>query len=255
MRYALVNGQKQEAQRGLAGECQGCRLPVLAKCGTVRVKHWAHRGKCAGDVWWEPETEWHRSWKGQFPDEWQEIIHTSDTGEKHIADVKTDHDFVLEFQHSQIATEERNARNSFYKKLVWVVDATRRKRDKPKFLELLSKGVRGTGKPSLLRLAGYLDECALLRDWAGSPTPVFFDFGEVILWYMLPNSSINLAYVIEFPREYFVNLHRNGNLMRRDLEFWFGGPKEVSPRQVPEQTRRLRPAPSFQLRPRRHFRF
>lgn len=50
--------------------------------------------------------------------------HTDEeSGEKHIADVKTDSGWVLEFQHSNINPKERLSRNSFYPKLVWVVDA------------------------------------------------------------------------------------------------------------------------------------
>ena len=41
------------------------------------------------------------SWKNQFPTEWQEIIQRGNTGEKHIADVKTKDGWVIEFQHSE----------------------------------------------------------------------------------------------------------------------------------------------------------
>jgi hypothetical protein len=41
---------------------------------------------------------------------WQEIVHRSDSGEKHIADVKTDHGWVIEFQHSYLNPEERRSR-------------------------------------------------------------------------------------------------------------------------------------------------
>ena len=57
--------------------------------------HWAHRGSRFCDPWWENETEWHRSWKGQFPVNWQEVVHQAETGEKHIADVKTEVDGTL----------------------------------------------------------------------------------------------------------------------------------------------------------------
>jgi hypothetical protein len=52
------------------------------------------------DHWWESETQWHRNWKNEFPESWQEIVHTSENGEKHVADVKTENGIVLEFQHS-----------------------------------------------------------------------------------------------------------------------------------------------------------
>jgi competence CoiA-like predicted nuclease len=78
---------RREAQRGLLGGCPDCGAIVIAKCGHVRVPHWAHQGIRTCDPWWEPETEWHRTWKNCFPEDWQEISHTSITGEIHRADV------------------------------------------------------------------------------------------------------------------------------------------------------------------------
>lgn len=109
MKYALVNNERQEPQSGLIGKCQCCNSPVIAKCGDLRVHHWAHKTKLQCDPWWE-ESEWHRAWKEKFPKEWQEIIHKAENDEKHIADVKTDQGFVIEFQHSHLDSQERAAR-------------------------------------------------------------------------------------------------------------------------------------------------
>ena len=45
MKYALVNGIKQQASKGLQGKCLCCGADVIAKCGSVRVYHWAHKNK------------------------------------------------------------------------------------------------------------------------------------------------------------------------------------------------------------------
>ncbi len=220
MRFALVNGERHEAQPGLSGNCRSCGDLMVAKCGKIRIPHWAHRGEIICDPWKEKETEWHRSWKGQFPNDWQEIHHLSEAGEKHIADVKTDQGFVLEFQHSFLNSEERKSRQDFYKKLIWVVHAKKRKRDQAKFIKLLNEGMQPFKNIPLLKLRGFLDECALLRDWAGSPAPIFFDFDETsTLWYLLPHSSVTQAYVVKFSKEYFIELHLKG--INHDLEFWF----------------------------------
>jgi competence CoiA-like predicted nuclease len=69
-----------------------------------------------------------------FPKEWQEIVHKdSATEEKHIADIKTDKGFVIEFQRSSIPPAEIKKRENFYKNMVWVIDGTRLKRDYPRF--------------------------------------------------------------------------------------------------------------------------
>jgi hypothetical protein len=114
MKFALVNGEPLEAQPGLSGECPACSHPMVAKCGEFRIRHWAHRGGRRCDPWWEPESEWHRNWKNQFPDAWQEVIHLAPNGAKHIADVKTEHGWVIEFQHSHLEHEERRSRDAFY---------------------------------------------------------------------------------------------------------------------------------------------
>ena len=44
------------------------------------------------------------------------------SGELHIADVKTPSGLVIEFQRSTIHPDEISAREVFYKKMVWVVD-------------------------------------------------------------------------------------------------------------------------------------
>lgn len=89
MRFSIVDGEKAEAQPKAKGICPHCQSEMLAKCGRVKVWHWAHKGNPPCDPWWESETEWHREWKDRFPKEWQEITHIDPiSGEQHIADVK-----------------------------------------------------------------------------------------------------------------------------------------------------------------------
>ena len=132
MRFALSNDKHIEVTKRAKGICPCCGNDLVAKCGEINIHHWSHKKKC-DDHWWENETEWHRNWKNYFPKEWQEIIQKDESGEKHIADVKTSSGWVIEFQHSAIATEERDSRDYFYTNLIWVVDGTRRKTDIKQF--------------------------------------------------------------------------------------------------------------------------
>ena len=150
MKFSLVNGQRQEAQPNLSGECPVCGQATVAKCGEVKIWHWAHKGRRTCDPWWENETEWHRTWKGQFPEAWQEVVHPANSGEKHIGDVTTDQGWVIEFQHSYLKPDERRSRDDFYPKLVWVVNGARRKRDAEQFRKALNQsgsigGILGYG--------------------------------------------------------------------------------------------------------------
>ena len=134
MKYAFVDGQRQEARRVRSGVCPACDGAMVPRCGRsgYTIGHTA-REVCA-TTGGSPETEWHRCWKNRFPLGWQEIVHPAENGDNHIADVTTDQGWVLEFQHSPIRPDERESREAFYKNLVWIVDATRRKRDKSQFL-------------------------------------------------------------------------------------------------------------------------
>lgn len=123
MKFALIDKEKIEAAPGLRGICPVCSRNTVAKCGAVRVWHWAHSPQRHCDPWWENETEWHRSWKNLFPISMQEVVHRDEsTGERHIADIKTTEGIVIELQNSPISLDELKSREKFYQRLVWVVN-------------------------------------------------------------------------------------------------------------------------------------
>jgi hypothetical protein len=201
MKFALVNDLRHEAEPKLVGQCISCGSPVLAKCGERRINHWAHKARIQCDSWWETETEWHRSWKNQFPSDWQEIIHVASDGQKHIADVKTPDDWVIEFQHSYINPEERRSREDFYKKLIWVVDGNRRSRDKTRFIKVLSS----TGPNNLWpELQVTFAEGVIFNDWITSNMHVIYDFGDEDLWCLFPQSNELWAYLLPISRLDFI---------------------------------------------------
>ncbi|HEL9697937.1 TPA: competence protein CoiA [Legionella pneumophila] len=206
MRFALVNDEIKEAQPGLSGTCKCCGHPTTAKCGQVKIWHWAHSGKRICDTWWENESEWHRAWKNYFPTDWQEFIHYDHNGERHIADIKTSQGYILEFQHSYLNPEERKKRTEFYGKIAWVVDGTRRRRDKEKFFEMINKSSSLCASP-IVRIVCSSDSI-LLSEWYLTQAPVFFDFGEELLYCLLPNFIGSWRYFVEFPRSLFISLNQ-----------------------------------------------
>lgn len=179
MRFALVDGKQVEAKIGLKGTCRGCGASVIAKCGSIRVPHWAHRAQKVCDQWWEPETEWHRNWKDQFPAQWQEVfLPDPQTGEKHIADIRTEHGVIIEFQHSYLDSQERKTRENFYRKMIWVVDGGRLKNDYIRFFKKMKKFC--TSEEQKVFLIERLDEWFSLS-WIGCQVPVIFDFRSAAL--------------------------------------------------------------------------
>lgn len=210
MKYAIVNGEKIEAYKGESGICPSCNSELIAKCGEKKINHWAHKGNRNCDHWWENETEWHRCWKGQYPIEWQEVVQFDEKGEKHIADVKINDGLVLEFQHSYIKPEEVRSRNVFYSKLAWIVDGLRRIKDKPRFLKVVEEGSVINLNKLHIHCVEFPEESRILKEWVDCKTPVLFDFHEPErLWFLIPISSIEMAYIVRISRESFLETTRS----------------------------------------------
>lgn len=229
MRFALIDDQHTEAKPDLVGAvCPGCGAPVIAKCGTQKVHHWAHRNTRMCDSWWETETQWHRNWKNNFPVEWQEIfLPDEQTGEKHIADVRTEYGFVIEFQHSHITPEERTSREQFYKNMVWVVDGTRLQRDLPRFVKGGKFSAREL-KPGVMHV-DFADDY-FPRNWLKSSVPVVFDFLGLDnpdsqddmrnnLYCLFPSHDEWEAVFAKIPRKVFVKTTISGEWSERVRAF------------------------------------
>jgi hypothetical protein len=220
MHFALIDGQLTEAMPGLKGHCPGCAAPMVAKCGELRMHHWAHQNRPVCDDWWEPETVWHRQWKNQFPESWQENFLTDElTGEKHIADVLTDYGFVLEFQHSHITPEERRSRENFYKNMVWVIDGTRLKRDHSRFLRKQKK-FSWTDNDHIFHVQDP-EDCFPIS-WVGSSVPVIFDYkgategvDENKLYCIFPQRIASRVTMAVIPRNAFIRTVNNGDWLTR----------------------------------------
>ncbi len=145
---------------------------MIAKCGAKRIWHWSHHSERNCDPWWENETNWHRAWKNLFPIECQEIPHVDDRGERHIADIKTEAGLVIEIQHSSINAAEMNAREAYYKQMVWVADVTRLKRDLPRLQNGERVHLKHAGNGYFL--TRFPEEC-FPDCWLNRTVPVVFD--------------------------------------------------------------------------------
>lgn len=121
-----------EASNKLQMFCRCCQKPVYYVAGDSsnkygKISHFRHFPGCRfSDDWNHDKTIWHKNWQDCFPIENQERILKKED-EKHIADVLIPESaVVVEFQHSHIAPDEFNARNSFYVALgfrvIWVFD-------------------------------------------------------------------------------------------------------------------------------------
>jgi competence protein CoiA len=165
-----------------------------------------------------------------FPS-WQEIGHTAQSGERHRADVKTESGLVLEFQYSALSEAERVSREEFYTRLVWVVHANKRLRDRRKFFASLSDPLHVASKLPTFTI--HRDDGALLRDWGKSRAPVYFDFGETgQVWRFYPFSGDVLAYVMPVVRAEFVKAHCEGVNLEEMFDQVFARDREIASAQA-----------------------
>lgn len=184
MQFALINGIRVLPQKGRHGICPACNAVVIAKCGEFNVHHWAHKNLKHCDSWWERETEWHKEWKDKFPQECQEVV-LQDTSslEKHIADVLTTQNNVIEFQHSPIRPEEVEARERFYmqsnRKMVWVVDGNTGLNRQ--HFNLFRPNVEYLEEDVLFK---WYSRSRLFEKWKSSKAYVLFDFDDGVLWFL-----------------------------------------------------------------------
>jgi competence protein CoiA len=111
--------RRRPERTGDRSACPGCGAEVQAKCGEIVTHHWAHRSGVDCDAWAEGESDWHAGWKEAFPEEWREV-----TVGPHRADVRTPAGLVVEVQRSQISTLEIAARQEFYGRMAWLLDAS-----------------------------------------------------------------------------------------------------------------------------------
>lgn len=95
---------------------------MFSKCGEVNVWHWSHLKDENCDSWYEPESLWHRQWKMIFGKENAEVGIKKD-GKRHIADILTKENVVIELQNSPISKPMVREREDFYgERMLWLIN-------------------------------------------------------------------------------------------------------------------------------------
>lgn len=220
MKFALVDGIRTKPLKGLSGICQGCERPVVAKCGQIRRHHWAHESKQNCSYFRERETDWHRFWKDNFPEEWQEVLQRDEvTGEKHIADIQTDFEWTIEFQNSYISEDEKESRNDFYPNLVWVVNALKIKKAHKQLRDVksVSEQIVEHKLFNVYWSKGLYDSSRLIDQWHTDKACVIFDYGNKEaddetdtnwLWLLMPYADYK--FLVPIRKTYFIRLVKEG---------------------------------------------
>lgn len=112
--------------------CPSCHAELVIRNGKVRIQHFAHKSKCDCDDYDNDMSEWHRNWQKKFPLKNREVVLKMNDNDPLAENFKktirrTDvlcYGYAIEFQNSQISSEEFDERTWFYKhlgkKVIWI---------------------------------------------------------------------------------------------------------------------------------------
>lgn len=107
--------------------CRACSGALVAKKGSLKVHHFAHKTMCTA---WasstEPMTAWHAGWQELCLPEYVEVpVDATVDGQpvRCIADVRSPSGTVIELQHSTISSTEMLKREEVHDDMIWIVDA------------------------------------------------------------------------------------------------------------------------------------
>jgi competence CoiA-like predicted nuclease len=151
--------------------CPLCSETVIAKCGEIKIHHWAHEAGAADcDPWGEPETLWHRRWKESFSADCREIVIGS-----HRADIKTPTGWIIEFQNSTLSPAEIREREQFYRRMIWIVNGDGWAEKHFHFRRIAGAVYRPNRTPTRFRWK------YPRKTWQVAKRPVFIDLDEETL--------------------------------------------------------------------------
>jgi RNA binding exosome subunit len=111
--------------KGVHATCIDCEKEVISKCGTEVVHHFAHRpGVICNTRFHDGKTEWHVRWQRTVVPDLAGInveVPITKDGSIKRADLISNSNYVIEFQHSHLPKPERMEREKHYGNVIWVV--------------------------------------------------------------------------------------------------------------------------------------
>ena len=124
MIWAIKKNERTKSVPFDRAKCPLCNKEVIAKCGEIKIWHWAHKSNFECDSFGESESDWHIKWKENFPKEHQEVLIQKNKGlEIHRADIKTKSGTIIELQNSPISSKQIKKREEFYgEKMIWILN-------------------------------------------------------------------------------------------------------------------------------------
>jgi competence CoiA-like predicted nuclease len=213
MLYAIDGNDKIEASPGAHAICPNCDKNVFAKCGEINIWHWAHLKNEACDGWYEPETLWHKNWKLAFGKDNSEISIRKD-GIRHIADILTKSNVVIELQNSPLQKQVIRRRENFYgERMIWLINGAPfcmnftwiQKHHDIKW-KMTSEGwlniTTGEIKPNLQQYTFFWSWAR--KSWKFVQRPVLIDFGGDKLFWVKEGMGSSMGHGVQVLKSTFL---------------------------------------------------
>lgn len=219
MLFAIFENKKIEATPNKSGLCPCCGGKVISKCGEINVWHWAHADIDNCDSWYEPESIWHKNWKSTFDSNNVEIRITKN-GIRHIADIFTPEEIVIELQNSPISKSDIRERENFYgERMLWVINGIEFKKnltikdlwEDEDYYALKSlprppvRWVRSSPEIKKGINGEFFNWKNPRKCWLDVKRPLFIDFGEDYLFRVLEGMGTFQIRGVYFQKEVFLN--------------------------------------------------
>lgn len=176
---------------------------LIAKRGEQLAHHFAYYSKdqagILNDPWYQSKRiggskgDWHTEWQELSDPEYVEVIKQKEDV-KHIADMISKNDKVIELQHSPISQQEINEREEFYDDMFWVIDATN-----------AEHFVAGSGR---LQNVMYNFYAVKMEDWWGYTTKtIYLDIGKCLIRPMFISRRWIYGYIVQYKTFIDINIH------------------------------------------------
>lgn len=202
MKYALLNGVYVTATPHQKDAiCPLCKSKVVAKCGVIKVHHWAHKKGNPCDSWREADSEWRHRWLEHFVDCDVEAI-IENNGTRHFADIKTKNGTTVLLRRGRVKEAELRKMEDFFEGLVWIVDLSANKRAAIKLRNAFRDRTIHKVFKNAYRTFGGLG-IGIPDEWSRNRYPVIFDFSGVedvpqfisqYMWCLMPYEENSLVY-------------------------------------------------------------
>ena len=223
-----IPAANDDGSKNTAAWCPCCGKPMVARVGTERRPHWAHKSAERCDEWWEVESDWHIEWRKRFLDAAKpnvkiEVEHVLEKdGGRHFSDVRIDDRLSIILRRARMDDAMKSERLAFFGDLIWLVQAKKSE---------YNRLIRQQEESELLPVVGLkaCNVCAsadksFFSSWKNARCLVVFDFRLASGWdseklrVVVPGGGLSRNIVCLGVDDFVERIVTTGSLFRKTNE-------------------------------------